>query len=118
MEQKEVSYNRELIEKGHTDQLRKLCEGIDALSAQAGTVGQDKKATYDECLEVVRQKRSAAEAKLSEMQQDSSEGFYELSLGSQIALDELKEALCLAQEEYGSPAEESKGQAAASAQAG
>lgn len=117
MEKNEVSYNREVIQQGQTDQLRKLCGGLEELEGQAAIVGQDKKAAYDECLVTVRQKRSAAEARLSEMEQAGSEGFYEQSMGSQIALDELKEALCLAQEEYGSPAEGSNGQAAASAQA-
>lgn len=118
MEGKEVSFNREVIQEGQTEQLRKLGEGMEELAGQADTVGQDRKAAYEECLETIRQKRAAAEAKLTEMQQDGSEGFYELSLTSQIALDELKEAVCFAQEAFGNPAEGSKSPAAASAQAG
>jgi hypothetical protein len=118
MEGKEVSFNREVIQEGQTEQLRKLCEGMEELTGQADTVGHDRKAAYAECLETIRQKRAAAEARLTEMRQDGSDGFYELSLTSQIALDELKEAVCFAQEALGSPAESRNSPAAASAQAG
>jgi hypothetical protein len=106
MEEKKVSFNREIIESGQTEQLQKLCECFEQLQEKENTVGQQEKSAYSECLEQLKQKRSEAEAKLAEMQQNTTDGFYEVSLDSQIALDKLKEALCEAQEKYVEPSEQ------------
>ena len=108
MEEKEASFNREVIESGQADQLQKLREGFDQLQGKCERVAQQEKTAYGECMEQLKQKRAEAEAKVTEMQENQADGFYDLSLDAQIALDELKEALGEAEEKFGEPTEPEK----------
>ncbi len=100
MEANGTSLNRELIEQGQLEQLQNLCEGHEEVKVAAGQVQEGEQGGYQACVDKLSQQRTKAEEKLSEMQQGNLDGFHELSLASQIALDEMKEALCVASEQY------------------
>jgi DNA-binding transcriptional MerR regulator len=100
MKEKEASPNRAIIKQGQTEQLRKLCQDLDQLREKTGPVGSEYQAAYEECVAGLKQKKSEVEEKLVAMDNDSTDGFYERSLGSQIALDEMQDALRKAREQF------------------
>ena len=108
MEEKETSPNRKVIEKSQTEQLRKLSEQYDGLKQKFDRIAPGNKSAYAEQVAQLGEKKAVAEANLVKMQNEDTEGFYELSLSAQITLDEFKEALCLLNETFCDPEEQVK----------